>query len=581
MDDQSPVSGGPENPNKPQARLLIIEDDPGFASSLQRLLSHAGYSAEITGTGLAGLQRLAESHPDLALLDINLPDMTGHEVIRAAREKGLDVPVIVVSGESEIDAAILALRLGALDFVRKPIEPEILLYAVARALAQRCLEREHKATRNRIDRSERLHRFLVDASPDIIFILDQAGKVSYVNQRLRDLLGLEEKQAVGRHFSRLVHEHDLKRARYAFSARKLAETAKHSVELRLRSEADGVGFRHFEINLAAVGTPPGGAAGDAADHGHYYGVARDITARREVEELTLYQANHDALTGLPNRNLFRDHLSLALIQARRNQERVAVLFLNLDRFKHVNDLFGHAKADELLRQVGERIQRCLRGGDTLARFVGDEFLLLNASIKSEEDVLAMIERINKELAEPFKISGKNVHLSISAGIALLPEHGETADALIRHANIALYHGRLSGSNSRSFFMQEMGESADQRLNLQSDLRHAIRHDQFELYYQPQVDIRDRQVKGVEALIRWNHPEMGLLPPGEFLSLAEEADLIGDLGEWVIRTVCKAIRQWDARGIAPPRVAINISPRDRKSTRLNSSHRYISRMPSSA
>lgn len=560
IDDQSPLSGGPESQGKPQARLLIIEDDPGFASSLQRLLSHAGYSAEVTGTGLAGLQRLAESHPDLALLDINLPDMTGHEVIRAARDKGLDVPVVVVSGESEIDAAILALRLGALDFVRKPIEPEILLYAVARALAQRCLEREHKIARNRIDRSERLHRFLVDASPDIIFILDESGKVSYVNQRLRDLLGLEEKQAVGRHFSRLVHDHDLKRARYAFSARKLAETAKHSVELRLRSEADGAGFRHFEINLAAVGTPPGGEAGDAADHGHYYGVARDITARREVEELTLYQANHDALTGLPNRNLFRDHLSLALIQARRNQERVAVLFLNLDRFKHVNDLFGHAKADELLRQVGERIQRCLRGSDTLARFVGDEFLLLNASIKSEEDVLAMIERINRELAEPFKISGKNVHISASAGIALFPEHGETADALIRHANIALYHGRLSGSNSRSFFMQEMGESADQRLNLQSDLRYAIRHDQFELYYQPQVDIHDRRVRGVEALIRWNHPEMGLLPPGEFLSLAEEADLIGDLGEWVIRTVCKAIRQWDARGIAPPRVAINISPR---------------------
>jgi len=559
-DDHPLQPGGPESQGKPQARLLIIEDDSGFASSLQRLLTHAGYSAEVSGTGLAGLQRLAESHPDLALLDINLPDMTGHEVIRAAREKGLDVPVVVVSGESEIDAAILALRLGALDFVRKPIEPEILLYAVARALAQRCLEREHKIARNRIDRSERLHRFLVDASPDIIFILDESGKVSYVNQRLRDLLGLEEKQAVGRHFSRLVHDHDLKRARYAFSARKLAETAKHSIELRLRSEVEGAGFRHFEISLAAVGIPPGGDTGEAADHGHYYGVARDITTRREVEELTLYQANHDALTGLPNRNLFRDHLSLALIQARRNQERVAVLFLNLDRFKHVNDLFGHAKADELLRQVGERIQRCLRGGDTLARFVGDEFLLLNASIKSEEDVLAMIERINKELLEPFKITGKNVHISVSAGIALFPEHGETADALIRHANIALYHGRLSGSNSRSFFMQEMGESADQRLSLQSDLRHAIRHDQFELYYQPQVDIHDRRVKGVEALIRWNHPEMGLLPPGEFLSLAEEADLIGDLGEWVIRTVCKAIRQWDARGIAPPRVAINISPR---------------------
>ncbi|MBP9916023.1 MAG: EAL domain-containing protein [Thiobacillaceae bacterium] len=550
----------PGGAGKPSARVLIIEDDAGFAASLRRLLGNAGYQAEIARSGRAGLERLSDFHPDLALVDINLPDMTGHEVIRAAREQDRDVPVIVVSGESEIDAAILALRLGALDFVRKPIEPEILLHSVARALAQRCLEREHKSARTRVDRSERLHRFLVDSSPDIIFILDETGKLSYVNQRLRDLLGLEEKQVVGRHFSRLVHEHDQKRARYAFSARKLAETARHSVELRLKSRADATGFRHFEINLAAVGFPGGSEMTGSAEPGYYYGVARDVTARREVEELAVYQANHDALTGLPNRTMFRDHLSLALIQAHRNQERIAVLFLNLDRFKHVNDLFGHAKADELLRQVGERIQHCLRGCDTLARFVGDEFLLLNASAKSDEEVLAVVERINRELAEPFKASGKSVHLSVSAGIALYPEHGETADALIRHANIALYHGRLSGSKSHTFFMQEMGDSTDQRLHLQGDLRHAIRHDQFEIYYQPQVDIRERRVKGVEALIRWNHPERGLLPPGEFLPLAEEANLIGDVGEWVIRDVCKTIRQWDVLGISPPRVAINISPR---------------------
>jgi diguanylate cyclase (GGDEF)-like protein/PAS domain S-box-containing protein len=558
--DQAEGRAESGEPQLPPARLLIIEDDPGFSTSLQRLLQSAGYQVQAANTGTAGLEKLAQDAPDLALLDINLPDMTGHEVIRAAREKGLHVPVIVVSGESEIDAAILALRLGALDFVRKPIEPEILLHSVARALAQRSLEREHKAVRNRIDRSERLHRFLVDASPDIIFILDGSGKISYVNQRLQDLLGLEEKQIIGRHFSRLVHEHDQKRARYAFSTRKLVETAQHSVELRLKSLGDPTGFRYFEINLAAVGLPENQGTAETGDHDHYYGAARDITARREVEELAVFQANHDALTGLPNRNLFREHLSLALIQARRNQERIAVLYLNLDRFKNVNDLFGHAKADELLKQVGERIQRCLRGGDTLARFVGDEFLLLNASIKSEEQVLAVVERINNELAEPFKVGGKSVHLSVSAGIALFPEHGESADALIRHANIALYHGRLSGSNSHSFFMHEMGESTDQRLHLQSGLRNALLHNQFELYYQPQVDILNRQIKGVEALIRWNHPERGLLPPGEFLHLAEEADLIGDLGEWVIRNVCKTLRQWDTQGLAPPRVAIHISPR---------------------
>jgi len=234
--------------------LLIIEDDPSFAESLRYLLIHAGYQVEIANTGLGGLEKLAQGMQtktpiDLVLVDIHLPDISGHEVIRRARELGLVMPVIVVSGESEIDAAILALRLGAMDFVRKPAEPEILLYAVNRALAQRCLEREHRSAQHRIDRSERLHRFLVDASPDIIFILDQNGRISFINERLQGLLGVADKPLLGRHFSRLVHEHDRERARYAFSARKLSETAQHSIELRLKSESDAHGYRYFEVNL--------------------------------------------------------------------------------------------------------------------------------------------------------------------------------------------------------------------------------------------------------------------------------------------------------------------------------------------
>jgi diguanylate cyclase (GGDEF)-like protein/PAS domain S-box-containing protein len=540
--------------------LLLIEDNAAFAESLQHLLEGSGFEAQIAATGMSGLERLATGLFDLALVDINLPDMRGTDVIRTLNRRGSETPVIVVSGESEIDVAIEALRLGALDFVRKPVEPELLVHVICRTLEHRGLERQHQAACKHIERSERLHRFLVDCSPDIIFILDRNGRVSYVNERLRTLLALDEKNALGKHFSRLVHAHDRERARYAFTARKLAETARHSIELRLKSRADAPGFRHFEIHLAAVGLPVDGEADAGADDDHYYGVARDITERREVEELAAFQANHDALTGLPNRNLFRDHLGLALIQARRSQERLAVLFLNLDRFKNVNDLFGHAKADELLRQAGERIQRCLRGGDTLARFGGDEFLLLNAAIQSEQEVLSLVERINAGLEEPFRIGGKSVHLSASAGIALFPEHGDSAETLIRHANIALYHGRLSGSSSHSFFVHEMGESTDQRLHLQSDLRHAIDQDEFELHYQPQVEIRTGRLKGLEALIRWNHPSRGLLLPGDFLPLAEDADLICELGEWVIRDVCKTLRGWDERGLAPPRVAINISPR---------------------
>jgi diguanylate cyclase (GGDEF)-like protein len=561
--DKTTTTGEGRTGAQTGGRVLLIEDDASFAESLRRLLTAQGHDVHHCASGESGLAVLGEREFDVVLIDLNLPDTHGHDVIRAIRAMELDAMLIVVSGETEIDAAILALRLGALDYVRKPLEPEILAHSVRRAIRQRQLMRDNANFQVRLSRSERLHRFLVERSPDIIFILDRDGRINYLNDRPQALLGLDKKQLLNRHFARMVHEHDRERARYAFSPRKLRETARHSVELRLRSALDAPGFRHFEIRLAAVngvdGDDEDAAGAGAGELEMYYGVARDITARREVEELATFQANHDILTGLPNRNLFRDHLGLALVQARRNMERLAVLFLNIDRFKPINDLFGHARADELLCRVGERIQRCLRGSDTLARFVGDEFLVLNTGIKTDQEVMAIVARINQELEAPFHLAGRNVGVTISAGIATFPEHGDSAEALIRHANIALYHGRLKGGRSHTFFMPEMGEVTSQRLRLQSELRRAIDHAEFELYFQPQVDLLTRHINGVEALIRWNHPERGLLPPGDFLPLAEEAGLIGEIGEWVTRMVCAKLTAWEGEGIAPARVAINISP----------------------
>jgi len=543
-------------------RVLLVEDDIRLAQSMHRLLSGAGFDVHMVHTGSAAQEVLQHQNFHVALVDINLPDMTGHDIVRDIRTQGLNTAAIVVSGETEIDAAIQALRAGALDFLRKPVEPALLLHVVCRAIQQRCTEREHREFQHRLHRSERLHRYLVDKSPDIILMMDKTGCITFINNSLETLLGLSPRETRGRYLADLVYEHDRERAQYAFTADKLNETSKHVLEFRLKSNLDHTGYRHFEILLSAAEpeTERERIADSPVQEDHFYLVARDVTSRRDAEERARYHANHDALTGLPNRNLFRDRLGLALVQARRNQDRLAVLFLNVDRFKSVNDLYGHAQADELLNRVAERVQNCLRGGDTLARFGGDEFLLLNTHLQDSDEVLAIVARINSELSDPFKISGKQVYLTVSAGIALYPEHGDTADALIRHANIALYHGRIAGNTGHTFFMHEMGTSATHRLTLEQDLRQALNEDQFEIYYQPQMNLASQCIQGVEALIRWNHPRLGLLPPGDFLSVAEEAGLIGEMGEWVARQVFKAVADWEAADIAPARVAINVSPR---------------------
>jgi diguanylate cyclase (GGDEF)-like protein/PAS domain S-box-containing protein len=543
-------------------RILVIEDDAPFAQSMVTLLCNAGWSAEACLTGAAGLGRLAMEPYDLVLVDINLPDMTGHEVVRKARERGEHLPVIVVSGETQIDAAIEALRLGAADFVRKPIEPDFLLHRIRGVLRQRWLEREYKSFQHLVNQSERLHRFLVDSSPDIIFTLDDDDCITFINDRVLESVGIARQDLLGRPLVELVYADDRERSRYVLKERRRENQPPQTVELRLVSNLDNKGYRIFQVFLSTI--PEGSAL-----HPHEttqsegsccYGVARDITDQREAAQWATYHLNHDALTGLPNRQLFRDRLGLAISQAQRNRERFAVIYLNMDRFSTINNLYGHARADQVLQQISERIQRCLRGGDTLARLAADEFLLLNLPIRGEADVHAVLDRISQELTAPFMIDDVPLKLTASAGVALYPEHGDSPEALIRHANIALYHGRRNGSGSRALFQETMRADADQRLHIEHQLQRAIEQTELELHFQPQLDISSRRLRGVEALVRWNHPGRGLLTPNEFIGVAEETGLIIPLSKWVLVEACRQLRHWIDLGIAPPRVGINLSPR---------------------
>ncbi|MDW8324660.1 MAG: EAL domain-containing protein [Burkholderiales bacterium] len=555
--DDTPADDG-------RVRILIVEDDTRFADSLASLLSNAGWSVDTCASAGAGLGRVEADPYDLLLVDINLPDLSGHEMVRRVRERHERIPVIIISGETQIDAAIESLRLGASDFVRKPIEPEYLLHRIRTVLRQSWLEREYRGFQQRMHESERLHRFLVDHSPDLIFTLDAQGHLTYINDRVEEALGVERGWLLGRHLLELIHLDDRERVRYL-----LAEHARHPQaqlphELRLISRLDTRGYRHYQVTLrtlpAGHGLKRRGAADSEPTAVHTYGIARDVTEQHDAALWTHHHLNYDSLTGLPNRQLFRDRLGLAIAQAQRSGERFAVVYLNLDRFSAINELYGHNRADAVLREVAQRLLRSLRGGDTLARHAADEFLLLNQPIARAEEVAAVIERIRQELSLPFVIEGKTHKLSLSAGVALYPEHGDTPEGLIRHANIALYHGRRSGLGGYAYFQEAMRADLDQRLHLEHQLQHALEQNQLELYFQPQVDVLSRRLRGVEALVRWHHPQRGLLAPGEFIAVAEETGLIIPLSKWVLAETARLLRQWLDRGIAPPRVAVNLSPR---------------------
>ncbi len=286
----------------------------------------------------------------------------------------------------------------------------------------------------------------------------------------------------------------------------------------------------------------------------------DITDRKRAEQQSWHQANHDALTDLPNRVLFNDRLSLAILHAQRRKQPLVVMFLDLDHFKRVNDMLGHSAGDELLVKVADRLRRCVRQEDTVARVGGDEFLLLLNGITREADAAGMARKILAILADPFLVQKRELFVEASIGIGIYPGDGADAETLVTNVDTAMYRAKETGRNSFQFFTRKMQEQSQERAALESGLRRALPRGEFVLHYQPILRLRDRSIVGVEALVRWRHPEKGILSPREFIPLAEDVGLIARVGEWVLRRACEQMRSWQAQGAPPMRVSVNVSPR---------------------
>jgi diguanylate cyclase (GGDEF)-like protein len=295
----------------------------------------------------------------------------------------------------------------------------------------------------------------------------------------------------------------------------------------------------------------------------YVAVFSDITKHKQDEEKIRYQANFDALTGLPNRSLLTDRLSQAILSANREEWQLGLLFVDLDQFKVVNDTFGHVVGDELLQQVAARIRECVREADTVARFGGDEFVILLQDIEDPDVAVAISSKVIEAVTKSFKLYGREIFIGASIGITIYPEDAGTADALLRNADMAMYQAKAHGRNTYQFFTASMQRQTIERQQLEQDLRLSIERDELEVYYQPVVLSDTGKVSSLEALLRWNHPKKGLITPDVFIPIAEDSGLIGGIGRWVMRQACNQLSEWRQFGYEELKIAVNLSSRQRK------------------
>ena len=557
------VNDQASTPVTSQASILLVDDKPELLNSLYQLVTLHGYQPDKALGGQQALDSLAANSYDVVLLDLIMPGVSGHDVLEYAARESLGCKIIVVSGDSSFSGVKHALHCGAFDFVKKPYEAGELIATMETALKQCELESQNQVMEGKLKASEELHRFIVNSSPDLVYMLDRNGCFTFLNDRVESLLGFSKEELLGKHYSELIDEDHLETARHVFNERRTGNRAANNVEVRLKSRLARRGPRLFHaqsvwMELTAMGIYADNNERTRDNFQGTYGTARDISERKEAEEVINFQAYHDLLTHLPNRALLKDRLSLAIAHARRNKRKLAVMFLDLDRFKVVNDTLGHSMGDRLLKAVANRLQSCLRRGDTLSRFGGDEFTLLLPEVRTRDDVVVIAGKILDRLSGPFVIDGHELFVGASIGIALYPEAGDSEEALIQNADIAMYHVKARGKNGYQFFSEEMNHKFSTRLSLERELRNGLAQGELSVYYQPQVSLTSGRIVGVEALVRWHHPRRGLVEPGEFLSLAEETGLITQIDEYVQRSAFKDVAKWRTSGLGDIRVSVNLS-----------------------
>ena len=534
-------------------RVLLIEDDNVEASLIRSQIAGAGgppAAVDHVSRLRAGIDRLGESRYDVVLLDLNLPDGRGLDNLHAVKTASPPSPVIILTNVEDQDAAVAAVAEGAQDFlIKRYITPELIGRSIRYAVARQESETSRRA------REER-YALAVAGARDGIWDWDLEGDRIYYSARWFSLLRIAEAGATstaGLWFDR-VHADDRAGLEQAIAAH--LEGASPHLEHEFRMSA-GTGEMLWVL---CRGVAVRNAAGRAT---RIAGSLTDISDRKSTEAMLVHEVLHDTLTGLPNRTLFLDRLDIALKQQRRDHTRqFAVFFLDLDRFKAVNDSLGHAAGDQLLIEFGKRLRMFLRPGDSVARLGGDEFAILLSEVNGPGDVSLVAERIRDLLSLKFIVANTDIFASASIGIALSRPSYERPSDLLRDADLAMYRSKSHNPGSYAVFDSPVHGATLQRLELETDLRSALTRNEIVTYYQPIISLEHMRIIGFEALLRWFHPVRGLIGPDEFIPLAEKCGLIGALSWWVMRDACQQTREWQDSGLgfADLSISVNVSSR---------------------
>ncbi|MFA7241220.1 MAG: EAL domain-containing protein [Sulfuricellaceae bacterium] len=544
--------------------ILLVDDDTAALDALGRLL-HAHYDVLAAPSGERALQIAADAaKPDLILLDVMMPGMDGYDVLVRLRDNPAtrDIPVIFVTGMDSAEDEEKGLELGAVDYIAKPYHPLIVLARVRTQLElkhtrdllanhNRILEEQVAARTAELRESEERFRVAMESMRDAFIIIEaEHGATLTWNPAAETIFGYSKEEMIGQPLHEFIiplrFRAEASRGMARFAATGAGAAIGKLLEL-VALHKDGVEFP-IELSLSTMHLG-----------GKWYaaGIARDITERKRYQAQLERHANFDELTGLPNRNLLTDRLAQAMARSRQSKKNLAVLAFNLDRFKEINNSLGRAAGDKLLREVSGWLGTMGDTLDTLAHTGGDEFVLL---VEDGEigGAVSLAQNILKALDQPFQVEERELFLSASIGIAMFPQDGEDGETLLKNAGAAMYRAKAASGNGYSFYAAEMNAHSLERLNLENDLRRAVERDELVLHYQPQLSLRSGEIIGMEALVRWQHPLRGLVPPMDFIPLAEETGLIVPIGEWVLRTACAQNQAWQAAGLPAMAVAVNLS-----------------------